>query len=41
MEEVSDISNVHAQLQISAWQLADVQGIINVFAARRIYAAYG
>ncbi len=41
MEEVGDISDVHAQFQVAVGQFADVQRIVNVLAARWVHAADG
>ena len=40
-QEVGDVSNVHAQLQGAAGQGADVQGVVDVLAARGVHAADG
>ena len=41
VQEVGDVCNVHAQFKGAVGQGADVQGIINVLAPRRINAADG
>ena len=38
---MSDVSNVHAQLQGPPGQGADMQGVIDVLAARGVHAADG
>ena len=40
-QEVGDVSDVHAQLQGAAGQGADVQGVVDVLAARGVHAADG
>ncbi len=41
VQEVGDVCYVHAQLQCTVGQGADVQGVINVLAPGRIHAADG
>ena len=40
-QEVGDVSDVHAQLQGPPGQGADVQGVVDVLAARGVHAADG
>ena len=40
-KEVGHVSNVDAELQVPVGQLSDMQGIIDVLTAGRVYTAYG